>query len=153
MVAMAEVPAGAEEKNRYKDVLPSKQCDIAPMYNYGCAFHHIYKVECNCSCSFSFSLHTDPHTRVALFLKFGVFNSDYINANYIRVCDICGLDQIPQCIHTVHMHNFDLLMHVHVCMHGCRAMRTSQRYTLQPRAHFTGPLMIFGEWFGSRNHP
>ena len=27
----------------------------------------------------------DPHTRVPLFLKFGVANSDYINANYIRV--------------------------------------------------------------------
>ena len=26
----------------------------------------------------------DPQTRVALFLKFGVANSDYINANYIR---------------------------------------------------------------------
>ena len=26
----------------------------------------------------------DPHTRVALFLKFAVPNSDYINANYIR---------------------------------------------------------------------
>lgn len=48
MVTMAEVPPGAEEKNRYKDVLPN------------------------------------PHSRVALFLKFGVPNSDYINANYIR---------------------------------------------------------------------
>lgn len=28
---------------------------------------------------------TDPHTRVPLFLKFGVANSDYVNANYIRV--------------------------------------------------------------------
>jgi netrin-G3 ligand len=27
---------------------------------------------------------SDPHTRVALFLKFGVSNSDYVNANYIR---------------------------------------------------------------------
>lgn len=27
---------------------------------------------------------SDPQTRVALFLKFGVANSDYINANYIR---------------------------------------------------------------------
>ena len=27
----------------------------------------------------------DPHTRVPLFLKFGVANSSYINANYIRV--------------------------------------------------------------------
>jgi tyrosine-protein phosphatase non-receptor type 7 len=45
---MADVPPGAEEKNRYKDILPN------------------------------------PQTRVSLFLKFAVSNSDYINANYIR---------------------------------------------------------------------
>ena len=31
-----------------------------------------------------FCIPSDPHTRVALFLKFAVPNSDYINANYIR---------------------------------------------------------------------
>ena len=30
-------------------------------------------------------LEIDPHTRVTLFLKFGIAHSDYINANYIRV--------------------------------------------------------------------
>lgn len=34
-------------------------------------------------------IRSDPHSRVALFLKFGVGNSDYINANYIRVSVIC----------------------------------------------------------------
>jgi tyrosine-protein phosphatase non-receptor type 7 len=48
LVTMADVPPGAEEKNRYKDILPN------------------------------------PQTRVSLFLKFAVANSDYINANFIR---------------------------------------------------------------------
>lgn len=34
--------------------------------------------------SFPLTLTSDPHTRVALFLKFAIPNSDYINANYIR---------------------------------------------------------------------
>ena len=29
----------------------------------------------------------DPSTRVVLFLKFGVANSDFINANFIRVSE------------------------------------------------------------------
>ena len=29
----------------------------------------------------------DPNTRVVLFLKFGVANSDFINANFIRVSE------------------------------------------------------------------
>ncbi|CAI7996218.1 Tyrosine-protein phosphatase non-receptor type 7 [Geodia barretti] len=48
LATMADVPPGAEEKNRYKDILPN------------------------------------PQTRVSLFLKFAVANSDYINANFIR---------------------------------------------------------------------
>ncbi|CAI7996222.1 Tyrosine-protein phosphatase non-receptor type 7 [Geodia barretti] len=55
LATMADVPPGAEEKNRYKDILPSE-----------------------------FFFPADPQTRVSLFLKFAVANSDYINANFIR---------------------------------------------------------------------
>uniref|UniRef100_A0A1X7UT39 protein-tyrosine-phosphatase n=1 Tax=Amphimedon queenslandica TaxID=400682 RepID=A0A1X7UT39_AMPQE len=48
MTSMNEIPSGAQEKNRYCDVLPN------------------------------------PNSRVVLFLKFGIANSDYINANFIR---------------------------------------------------------------------
>ena len=69
---MDDVPPGAENKNRYRNILPSKctpqreQCTLLVLPD-------------------DLSPSSDPHTRVPLFLKFGVANSDYINANYIRV--------------------------------------------------------------------
>lgn len=68
MTSMNEIPSGAQEKNRYCDVLPSLLNYIilktTPLYTI---------------------LIVDPNSRVVLFLKFGIANSDYINANFIRV--------------------------------------------------------------------
>ena len=72
MITMAEVPPGAEEKNRYKDVLPSEQ-------------NKTQHTNCSLGQYLTKYMSLDPYSRVALFLKFGVPNSDYINANYIRV--------------------------------------------------------------------
>ena len=68
MLTTADISAIPSDKNRYKDVLPSE--NIAQLFIH----------------SRSVSIILDLHTRVSLFLKFGVPHSDYINANYIRVC-------------------------------------------------------------------
>lgn len=67
MTSMSEIPPGTQDKNRYIDVLPSMV--ILYIRLSQCELHII----------------TDPNSRVVLFLKFGVPNSDYINANYVRV--------------------------------------------------------------------
>lgn len=97
MVSMAEVPPGAEDKNRYRDVLPSK-LDIWH-YKHHCTDDTYYMAvgygwceaveSVSSACMIVMNLkmffpYTDPYTRVSLFLKFGISNSDYINANYIR---------------------------------------------------------------------
>lgn len=76
MVTMAEVPPGAEEKNRYKDVLPSKfpPSLLFPLFLPPSQLFGMTRISSS-----------DAPTRVSLFLKFGVANSDYINANFIRV--------------------------------------------------------------------
>ena len=54
MVTMTEVPAGAEDKNRYKDVLPSEQCKDYPVAPY------------RVTCSTSVAPYTERHTVVVV---------------------------------------------------------------------------------------
>ena len=46
--------------------------------------HVIILLQCSCGTLSPLLVPADPHTRVSLFLKFAVANSDYINANFIR---------------------------------------------------------------------
>ena len=83
---MADVPPGAEEKNRYKDILPSKSphtISYTYLYIQYIGLCAVYSDKSKVGGEFFFP--ADPQTRVSLFLKFAVANSDYINANFIRV--------------------------------------------------------------------
>lgn len=74
---MEHIPAGVIYKNRYIDILPSQ-----------------YNLILFVDAKLCFICLSDPRTRVALYLQSGVANSDYINANFIRV-------RLHACQHTM----------------------------------------------------
>ncbi len=91
---------------------------------------------------------TAPRSRVSLPLLLNNPASDYINANYMRVCDTppntslymyTGLQRLPSSVHC-HPHT--------IIVHAYRATKAPLVSTLPPRDHWTTLRKTSGEWCG-----
>ena len=91
--SVRDIPDGADEKNRYRDVLPS----MLP----------------HCHSNIIIFFLIDPHSRVPLSVIPGKKNSDYINANYIHVmCSVWTIaddDMSTFCRDTMTLHEHTLV--------------------------------------------